>query len=603
MAARPGSRGGMPPGAVVRPGTGSRGAYGAAPGSARLGTGRLGTGQAAPVYSGVGLATDVQISDRPVTQQGMVGMRLKSAGPGRQVQDMSYFMGLLRSKNSELTKEITKLKEEVEKFHKDNNAYQVYERKYEGLIKEVRSLEGELADHNLAMDKARAGTDPGEIEHYHMGLKAKNEAEAKQVDSVFMERQERDQATARVEEQIARVMDEAAAKMNSLPPEKQARYHQLRDENRALGEQIGARQRELEELNASIHDLEEQLRRDPWRDEYSRLEKAHARVSKELAAAREEAAEASLDPAEARERLLRKVKDDTASMQRVDREVEEVKDEVRRLEKTAADLATDMEERKGEAGESHKYEVLYQRDQEMSEFIERFPETRKKEMEAKESIEQINVRLLEHMSKGLERQHHLPSRAHHAEMQEDLSFKERAIESSASTQARLEQDLAKRRAELDKINTLDSKISVELTSLREKMRTMSDEMEEFGNIESLKVRAEETKRMLAAKKSEYMRRRDMIRTQVAQLSAQYDRKKAALEENETSKALSSLEQKLKHYEQSIFSLKEYIETKGKESDYKSLAESCMKLTDDLNAHIIRAQAAITPMAAATAAPY
>lgn len=31
------------------------------------------------------------------------------------------------------------------------------ERKYEGLIKEVRSLEGDLADYNLAMDKARTG--------------------------------------------------------------------------------------------------------------------------------------------------------------------------------------------------------------------------------------------------------------------------------------------------------------------------------------------------------------------------------------------------------------------------------------------------------------
>jgi len=530
-------------------------------------------------------------------------MRLKSAGPGRQVQDMSYFLGLLRGKNSELTAEIEKLKEEVDQYNKDNTAYQLYERKYEGLIKEVRGLEGELADHNLAMDKARAGTNPAEIEHYHMSLKAKNESEAKQVDQVFMERQQRDAATQRVEEQIAHMQEEAARKMNSLPPEKQERYRALMRENEHLTEEIGGRQRELEELNASIHELEEQLRRDPWRDEYARLEKAHARVSKELEAAREEAAEASMDPAEARERLLRKVKDDTASMQRVDREVEEAKGEVRRLEKTAADLATDMEERKGEAGESHKYEVLYQRDQEMSEFIERFPETREKEWAAKAQTEAVNVRLLEHMSKGLERQHHLPSRAHHKEMQEDLSFKERAIESSASTQARLEGELAKRRAELDKINTLDSKISVELTSLREKMRTMTSEMEEFGNVELLKERAEETKRVLAAKKSEYVRRRDMIRTQVAQLKAQYDRKKAALEENETSKALASLEQKLKHYEQSIFSLKEYIETKGKESDYKSLSEQCVKLTDDLNAHIIRAQAAITPMAAATAAPY
>lgn len=42
-----------------------------------------------------------------------------------------------------------------------------YERKYEGLLKEVRNLEGTLADYNLAMDKLRTSTDPEEVRGYH----------------------------------------------------------------------------------------------------------------------------------------------------------------------------------------------------------------------------------------------------------------------------------------------------------------------------------------------------------------------------------------------------------------------------------------------------
>lgn len=34
----------------------------------------------------------------------------------------------------------------------------MFERKYETLIREVRNLEGELADQNLALDKQRTGT-------------------------------------------------------------------------------------------------------------------------------------------------------------------------------------------------------------------------------------------------------------------------------------------------------------------------------------------------------------------------------------------------------------------------------------------------------------
>ncbi len=66
---------------------------------------------------------DVQVADRPVTQQGMMGMRPASAGPGRQIQDATYYSGLLRSKISLLSAEIGKLKGEIEQFNKDNTTY------------------------------------------------------------------------------------------------------------------------------------------------------------------------------------------------------------------------------------------------------------------------------------------------------------------------------------------------------------------------------------------------------------------------------------------------------------------------------------------------
>jgi intraflagellar transport protein 74 len=44
------------------------------------------------------------------------------------------------------------------------------------------------------------------------------------------------------------------------------------------------------------------------------------------------------------------------------------------------DLAADIDERKGDSGERDKYELLFKRDQEMTEFIDRFEETREKEV-------------------------------------------------------------------------------------------------------------------------------------------------------------------------------------------------------------------------------
>lgn len=42
---------------------------------------------------------------------------------------------------------------EIAKHSKNNQNYGLYERKYESVVKEVRNLEGQLADFNLALDK------------------------------------------------------------------------------------------------------------------------------------------------------------------------------------------------------------------------------------------------------------------------------------------------------------------------------------------------------------------------------------------------------------------------------------------------------------------
>ena len=74
------------------------------------------------------------------------------------IYDRSYYLNTLKAKNIELKKEINKFTNEVEQINKDNNQYMELERKYDGLIREVRKFEGELADYNLALDKHRTDT-------------------------------------------------------------------------------------------------------------------------------------------------------------------------------------------------------------------------------------------------------------------------------------------------------------------------------------------------------------------------------------------------------------------------------------------------------------
>ncbi len=157
-----GSSGGQPPGTGMRPGSGAR----KAPGTARLRTGVAPTGPGTQAAQGIALSASVNVSDRPMTGHGVMGMKVQGQNQGRLVEDAAYYIGLLRKKISDVNSETIKLRTEVEQQSKDNSQYTQLERRYENLLKNKENLEGQLADYNLALDKVRMKS----TEYFHLIL-------------------------------------------------------------------------------------------------------------------------------------------------------------------------------------------------------------------------------------------------------------------------------------------------------------------------------------------------------------------------------------------------------------------------------------------------
>lgn len=82
-------------------------------------------------------------------------MKAQTNGTGRIVTDAAYYIGILRKKINDTNSETIKLRTEIEQQSKDSTQYAQLERKYETLTKSKESLEGQLADYNLALDKVR----------------------------------------------------------------------------------------------------------------------------------------------------------------------------------------------------------------------------------------------------------------------------------------------------------------------------------------------------------------------------------------------------------------------------------------------------------------
>eukprot|EP00743_Colponemidia_sp_Colp-15_P001360 GILK01001490.1.p1 GENE.GILK01001490.1~~GILK01001490.1.p1 ORF type:complete len:646 (+),score=138.74 GILK01001490.1:56-1993(+) len=543
---------------------------------------------AGPVYPSVGMSTDVHVADRPVTQQGMMGIKTGVAGRGRQIFDASYYRSQLTAKMGEITAEITKFKNEIDEIQKNNNQYAQLERRYETLIKEVRRLEGELADYNLTIDKMRTDTRPEEILNvYHM-LKAKNDRDQKQLNQVFLERKQQEDRIHEIEEQINDIQKNAEVRLNELDPDQRQEYDQLLDIQKQQQADLLSQRTELEETKSRLAQAEAQLKSDTLRQKAQTLRDQRAHLLAKKADLEIQTNQAQLSVPEARERLLAKVKEDNAEIAKGEQKALQLKGLIEKYKRQVNDMETDLEERKGEAGEVEKYTILFQKDQEMTNFIEKFEETKSQELAQKEEMERTVVALLEHISRNLGRENSMPTPSQVDELKAELQYKGDQLASSQATQSRLQAELEKRNADLEKINTLDSKISLELHSLSDKIISMEHDLKHtFNNVDSVREKAETTKRQLVQQKQALMARRDVLKQQISFFSMKFEGRKQQLSENETHTILESMEQKIKQYEQNIFHLKQFIDSKSREGNFQPVVQECGKLTSQINKLIIK----------------
>lgn len=86
--------------------------------------------------------------------------------------------------------------------------------------------------------------------------------------------------------------------------------------------------------------------------------------------------EANLSIPEARDRILARMKEDNSSIAGMEKRIKEVKKNIDIYEKKLRDLDGILEDKKTEEEDKKKYEILYQKDREMDEFLNSFDRLR-----------------------------------------------------------------------------------------------------------------------------------------------------------------------------------------------------------------------------------
>ncbi|XP_039983555.1 intraflagellar transport protein 74 homolog isoform X2 [Xiphias gladius] len=561
---------GRPPTAVRPPPTAIRVATGMVPGTSS----HLGVRGGIPVATPGVLSAQIKVTDRPVTQQGLSGMKTGMKGPQRQILDKSYYLGLLRSKLNELTTETSKLHKEIDNYNQENSVYLSYERRAEGLAAEIKDLQGHLADYNMLVDKLNTNTEMEEMLNDYNILKAQNDSEAESIDSIFTERRKREEAIRAIEEEVRRERRVADEVVQSMPAAKQEKYFTMATANEELLQELTVLQEELDILITRKEDYEAELAHSQIKQEVVQLHKTLSALEANRDAM--EAEQKSLgSPQEEREKLFRQVKEDNQEIASMEKQLTEIRDRIRQITEEIRRLEQDSEEAEGEC--KQKYKELKRKEEEIDRFLESFEESRAQEQKKMTQSQENIVSLLEHCSRL-----DTVTASELRNMQEVLVSKETDVVQSESTARGLTTESQRLQQDLEKVQQLEGKITGELSSLKERFSTMESELHTYRDLDTLRLTAEEKKKRLQEDRVLLTQRRDSFRQLLEEMNQQYEALKTKLQENETHAQLANLERKWQHLEQNNYVMKEFIASKSQESDYASVAKKVSHHVSDYN---------------------
>uniref|UniRef100_A0A3P9IYS1 Intraflagellar transport 74 n=1 Tax=Oryzias latipes TaxID=8090 RepID=A0A3P9IYS1_ORYLA len=532
------------------------------------------------------LAAPIKVTDRPVTQQGLSGMKTGIKGPQRQVLDKSYYLGLLRSKINELTTETSKLHKEIDNYNQENSVYLCYEKRAEDLAAEIKDLQGQLADHNMLVDKLNTNTEMEEIISDYSILKAQNDSEAQSIDNIFTERREREEQIKAIEEEIKKERLIADRVVQSMPAAKQEKYFSMAATNEQLLQELTVLQEKQDNLLTRVEDYEEELSHSQIKQEVVRLHKMLS-VMETKRDAMEVEQKSMCSPKEEREKLFQQVKEDNQEIASMERQLAEIRERTRQTVEEIQHLEQNSEAVQGEC--QQKFKELKRKEEEIDQFIESFDEAKAEELQKQRQTQESIILLLEHCSRNTLRLRQVDAvtAGELKNMQEVLVSKETDVVQSESTARGLTAESRRLQQDLEKVQQLDGKITSELSGLQEQVSSMESELHTYRDLDALKLTGEDRKKKLLEERALLSQRRDSFTQLLEEINSKYKDLKTKLQENETHTQLANLEKKWQHLEKNNFVMKEFIASKTRESDFAPVAKNVSQQLADYNGMLIK----------------
>ncbi|KAI5645010.1 hypothetical protein NE865_02984 [Phthorimaea operculella] len=523
--------------------------------------------------------TGFSMIDRPITQQGLSGLRTGTARGfrTRQLQDKRYWEEVMQVKVREMKAEIARLSEQAEAGEREKSAKKHYEKRVRELAQELTDLQGRLADYNTAIRIANGEATRQSVEEQTRELEASNQKLQEEVEQVFLEKQRKDNQLRQLREQMEKEQSTLTQLLAEMTPEQKAQYNELEATAAALREEVEQARTQIDHLNREKAEFNKEISGSQLKLHLLEMHRRLASVEEKRDNMKNEMNN-RLDPQEEREKLLLQVREDNAAIASLDSNAANLKEQIKKVGELIEQAEQDLEE--GNSERHQKYRELKKREETMDSFMATYEENLKKEQEKIEQLEKDIVFALDHSSSNID-----------LDLSEIDNLKQKegytsTYDDSKKSIDTLTKEYERFQANLKKAEATRERLATELQTLPEKTQAMKDELITLSDLESLRDKGEEEKKALETELQLLREKLTPTEAAVAEAASKLKKLQASLDGNEMYSKLNALEEQLASLETRKTVLEEDIASITLKADYEPLKKQAMEELAVLNKKII-----------------
>ncbi|CAF0816719.1 unnamed protein product [Rotaria sp. Silwood1] len=537
----------------------------------------------------------IKVEDAPMVRGGLGGIQNPGSLGGRHVQDRTYFVGLVRSKVSDLDSEIQRLQRETESFTEDNKQYFALSKAAEDLSQQIETLRNELGDYNMVIDRLQTTGEVAELKKEIADLTAHNHQVESTIDEIYAEKQRKEQRIQKLERDLGEEKKKSERLLENMNPELKQRYSKIKSTSNQLQQQMDSMQNEISTLDGHMNKMREQMSGAVIKQEaLTFVEQIY-----ELELKREQLSNESksiLTPEQERQKLTQQVKEDNQEIAAMDKQVSELRERNENLKQSYEndDIQSSLLVQQSNKSSTtvddetkQKYIELKKREQHIDEFFSTYEQTREQYLNDIKNIQKTNLTLLALISRTLVKGDQVLTRDDYTQLKTNVDQHEAEKKKSHDTLAILAEQHRKVKQDYAKIETLDQKLTEELQELKKQYVKMQEDLERFSDLEGLKRKAEKRKIQLAADKSNMGKQRQVTKFEIQTLQSQFEAAQTQLRDNETHQQLVGLEKKLQSVSQTLFGLDETLASQNTQGQYEQVKRQALELVQAHNRWLIQ----------------